>query len=137
MFVKGNLQAKSVITSGELVVLGDLDAGDALVGYYSDFGAKLRGAVRAKVFVPEQHSFELKGKVDFGLVLCDGDQCTWKGKKPFKPLALRDAPKHVDKKLLQESEPETLAEMEWDEVLDHDALMKMVRKGASILRQAR
>lgn len=133
VFVKGNLRAESVITSGELVVLGDLDAGDALVGYYNDFGAKLRGTVRAKVFVPEQHSFELKGKVDFGLVLGDGEQCTWKGKKPFKPLALRDYPKHVVKTLLQETNVETLAEMEWDEVLDHDALMKKVRKGAPIL----
>lgn len=133
VFVQGNLRAKSVITSGELVVLGDVDAGDALVGDYNDFGAKLRGAVRAKVFVPEQHSFELKGKLDFAVVLGDGDQCTWKGKKPFKPLAVRDYPKRVAKTLLEVTDPETLAEMESDEVLDHDALKKSVRKGTPIL----
>lgn len=137
VFVKGNMSATSVITTGELVVLGDLDAGEALIGSYNDFGARVRGNVSAKLFVPEQHCFELRGKVSFDVVLGDADQCEWKGKGrvPWNPLPVDEYPKRVARSLLLETDPDALSEMSWDEALDHDEVMQCVRKGAPVLRR--
>lgn len=87
VFVLGNLRARDVSTHGALGVQGDLVAARALVGDYNDYGAEVKGSLRAKIFFPENHAFEVGGDASFEYVLGE-DAGYWTGdvRKPLKSI---------------------------------------------------
>jgi hypothetical protein len=135
VYVKGSLSAKSAITAGELVVRENLNIEESLIGDYNDYGATIFGHAKAKLFVTEQHRFNFKGQATFQTVLETGEQCEWKGKKPWVPLKIGSYAKTLVKGVLLHTDDETISSIEEaDELVDHDALKQMVRKGKSVLR---
>lgn len=66
--VGGSMRAKTIITSGQLEVHGDVTC-EHLIGDYNDYGATLSGSVKARLFWPENHHFELAKAPDVELVV--------------------------------------------------------------------
>lgn len=54
--VSGNLRAQSVITHGDIVVRGNLDAGHLLYGFCNDTTLLVEGCLRAEVLIEDDHA---------------------------------------------------------------------------------
>jgi hypothetical protein len=62
LLVTGAMTARDVLTAGWLEVHGELTARGSVIGDYNHGGAHL-GGLRARVFYPEHHHFEVTGPV--------------------------------------------------------------------------
>jgi hypothetical protein len=128
VFVAGDMTAARIITTGELGVQGTLTATEALVGFYNDYGAEIGGALVTPLFHPENHHFEIHGKLEARVVVGYGAE--YRVPKRLKAETLARIPKRladvlVDKVIQREDD---------EEELDSDALMDRVRKGLPVLR---
>ncbi len=63
LLVLGSMTAGRVITAGWLDVLGDLTVDGPLIGDYNDCSARIGGDVRCGLFYPENHHFEVGGRL--------------------------------------------------------------------------
>ena len=71
VIVVGDLVARDIVTGGHLEVLGNLHAARYLVGDHNDYGARIAGGVRARLFVPQHHHFAIGGAVDVACAIGD------------------------------------------------------------------
>ncbi len=137
VFVLWSLFAKNVSTAGALFVKGDLVVGETLLGDMNDYGANIRGNVEARVFVPENHYFEVGGKAQFEVVLGwkASSQISVKIPKALEGLKLREA---LAKEVLQEDayelDDEDVDSMGYDDLVEHSELVDRVHAGQPVLR---
>ena len=63
LLVLGSMTVDRMITSGWVDVLGDLTVSGPLIGDYNDCSARIGGDVRCALFHPENHHFEVGGRL--------------------------------------------------------------------------
>jgi hypothetical protein len=68
--VGGSLRARTIYTSGQLEVKGDVTC-EHLLGDYNDFSMRVHGTARARVFYPENHAFDFDAPPRFELCIDD------------------------------------------------------------------
>lgn len=122
VLVTGNLTAKTIITSGQLEVLGNLQA-TYLLGDYNDYSARVAGIAKAQVFYEENHSFEFDNKPQFEIVLDSGK------------ITYGDAWAKLRDQCFEHGDPQELDandELYFD--LNRNAILEMLRKHKSIIR---
>jgi hypothetical protein len=69
VYVLGDMHVGSAMTNGELGVRGSLTADRAVIGFYNDYAATIGGDVHTPCFAPENHFFEIGGKLDARVVV--------------------------------------------------------------------
>lgn len=141
VFVLGNMRAGSVWTAGTLGVQGELQVARTLAGFYNDYSANLLGPVRAGVFWPENHWFDLRSEPAFDVVL--GQQShyrvpdAWRDllDRPLRGRALLD---RVDDALVHEQvaefEPGQIEDASLTELLDWDQLRAFIQADRPLLK---
>lgn len=65
ILVGNNLKVENLITAGTLIVCGNVEIKNALIGDYNDYSATIYGNVQAAFFYPEEHFFEIQGEIRF------------------------------------------------------------------------
>ena len=64
VFIDGDLSAKNINTAGFLEVTGNVTSKEAIIGDYNDGGALIHGDLKALVFLPMDHAFDIRGEID-------------------------------------------------------------------------
>jgi hypothetical protein len=72
--VLGDFEADEVFTAGRLEVRGNATVRGALVGDENDYSATIGGDLRARLFYPEEHFFEVGGEARFGAAVGNSDR---------------------------------------------------------------
>ena len=123
VYVLGSMRAGGIVTTGALGVKKNLET-DALVGFYNDYSAMILGAVKTQLFVPENHFFDVRGKLACKNVLGDAaiHRVPAALKKSIKPMPRSEWAKKLDASVLEEGE------------LDQSAIRERVLSGKSVLR---
>lgn len=137
VFVLGDLQAENVITEGTLGVSGDLIARHALVGAGNDYSATIAGTASARVFVPENHHFEVGTEARFEIVFgwAAPHRISKKVQKGLAGLALRDAVvSEIHSELVQDLDDDDIEKSDFEDLIEYSALVQRIAKGQPILR---
>lgn len=128
VFVLGDMQAARVITTGSLGVAGSLTATEALVGFYNDYGAFVGKDVKTPLFHPENHHFQIGGKLEVEHVVGYGAE--YRVPKQLTKQVLAAIPKNLRAVLV-----DALVQGDDDnQELDSEALRRRVREGKPVLR---
>jgi hypothetical protein len=134
VFVHGNMKAARVVTTGTLGVKGSLTATEACVGFYNDYSATIGKDLITPLFAPENHHFEIKGKLRAKLVVGYGAEYR-------VPTALKAAAKKLmPKKLSAVLVPEVLSGEDSDEEeaeVNATKLRERVFAGKPVLKATR
>lgn len=126
VFVLGNLTAARVVTNGTLGVKGTLTATEALVGFYNDYSATIKKDVVTPLFNPENHYFDIGGKLKAKVVIGYGAE--YRVPKAMK----KDVEKLIPKDLTSLLSADVLA----GEEMNNEAFRKAVYLGTPFLAAA-
>lgn len=129
VFVLGDMTAARVVTNGTLGVKGTLTATEALVGFYNDYAAEIGKDVITPLFHPENHHFEIGGKLKANVVVGHGAE--FRVPKTLKAGAEKLKPKNLYELFV----PEVIegdSEHPQDAEIDSSALRKRVLAGQPI-----
>lgn len=143
-FVIGNINAKSLINSGYLIINGNLSIEQSLIGDYNHGSVTVFGNTKADFFHPENHFFELKRDIDFkfafGDTHCLNDNKNKKifnlEKRHFKKLISLMHPELL--KSLNQEYQEYIDEIEYTEeiweFLERDSFLDHIKSGKPVLK---
>lgn len=126
VLVLGDFEAREAWTAGQLEIQGDATIAETLVGDYNDYSCNIGGDLRARLFFPEEHFFEIGGEVRIGAAV--GNRYRINRDVPFVDgPGLREI--LVDEVLFIESDGDT-------EVVELDgcAMRDRCRDGESVIR---
>lgn len=126
VFVLGDMRVGRAITTGSLGVRGSLTASEALVGDYNDYSAWIGGDVHTPLFVPENHYFNIGGRLEAGVVV-------GYGAAHRVPKALRGRVEALIPKRLRDVLVDAVLQDGEDE-LDAVGLRERVRENLPVLR---
>ncbi len=129
------MKARDVVTAGWLEVHGDLSVTGHLVGDYNDCSALVSGDVRAGLFYPEEHHFEVGGTFEADHAI--GNPYRIEAKNTVEMIGLDDPRvlELVDRALLTTYDEEDEAGnpiVAVDGFADFGAVKKRVRSGEGI-----
>lgn len=130
VFVLGNMKAARVVTTGTLGVKGSLTVTEACIGFYNDYGATIGKDLITPLFAPENHHFEIKGKLRATHVVGHGAE--YRVPKTMKAAATKLMPKKLSQVLV----PDVLDGEDTDEEeaeLDDTKLRERVFAGKPVL----
>lgn len=131
VFVLGDMKAARVVTNGTLGVKGTLTATEACVGFYNDYGASIGKDLVTPLFAPENHHFDIKGKLRASHVVGYGAE--YRVPKAMKAAAEKLMPKRLSDLLV----PDVLEGEDGDDEqaeLDNTKLRERVRAGKPVLK---
>lgn len=89
LLVLGSMTVGRMITAGWLDVLGDLTVTGPLIGDYNDCSARIGGDVRCELFYPENHHFEVGGRLATPIAL--GNKWRLAAAEPIEFVGEQDA----------------------------------------------
>ena len=67
--ITGDLIADDVVTAGHLTVHGDVRVSGTIVGDYNDGSTRITGDLKARLFVPADHAFDVQGCIESDYVV--------------------------------------------------------------------
>jgi hypothetical protein len=132
VFVLGDLIAARIDTVGALCVGGSLIGRDVVLGRHNDYSATVGRDLVTRVFVPEQHRWEIGGMLRAEIVLGDLDHAHAAHHSNELVRVTRD--RYRDWVI-----PEALVDADGDEEIElaHEVIATRVRAGAPFLLQCR
>jgi hypothetical protein len=133
VFVLGDMTCARMVTTGELGVQGSLNVTEVLAGFYNDYSATIRGNVTTPLLHPENHHFEIGGKLSASHIVGHGAEYRFGASmrelaKSMIPGELR--PVLVDEVLVSDGDGEADEDVE----LDSSAFIDRVRRGLPVRR---
>ena len=133
VFVLGDMTCARMVTTGELGVQGSLNVTEVLAGFYNDYSATIRGNVTTPLLHPENHHFEIGGKLSASDIVGHGAEYRFGASmrelaKSMIPGELR--PVLVDEVLVSDGDGEADEDVE----LDSSAFIDRVRSGLPVRR---
>jgi hypothetical protein len=133
VFVLGNMKCARMITTGELGVQGSLEATEALAGFYNDYSATVGGDVITPILHPENHHFEVGGRLLADHVVGHGAE--YRFPVSMRDLAKSKLPRDLREVLVDDVLVSEEGEGAEDVELDSEAFIDRVRSGLAVRRQ--
>ena len=128
VFVLGDMKAARVVTNGTLGVKGSLMATEACVGFYNDHSASIGKDLVTPLFAPENHHFDIHGKLRATHVVGYGAE--YRVPKTMKAAATQLIPKKLSDVLVLEV---LIGSDDEEAELDNTKLRDRVRDGKPVL----
>jgi hypothetical protein len=134
VFVLGDMKCARMVTTGELGVQGSLEVTEALAGFYNDYSATIHGDVTTPLLHPENHHFEIGGKLLATHVIGYGAE--YRFATSMRDLAKSKIPSDVravlvNEVLVSDGDGEGADDVE----LDSSAFIDRVRMGLPVRRK--